>query len=97
VSDLRMPSDWRPVRDAIEAAYEVMGEPRKLNIPDRDWQLGGLVIAAYREQNCRTCAECQKLIPYRSEIVCLDCKCALHVECAPRHFWPNGRPAITKP
>ncbi len=88
-------SDWRPTRAALEAAYTAIGETHTGDLPVRDWNLATAILDAYRAQQIRICAECRKPIPYRAEIVCLDCKCALHAECAPRHFWPNGRPKQT--
>lgn len=84
--------DWRDTRDALETAYRVLGEAHPGNLPERDWKLADALKVAFIEQNQRTCAECLKPIEYRSEIVCLDCGCALHKVCAPRHFWPKGRP-----
>lgn len=83
--------DWRPTRDALDLAYIAMGETH-LNIPERDWNLATALRDAFVKQSEFTCAGCQRPIRYREEIRCLDCGAALHKECAPRHFWPNGRP-----
>ena len=84
--------DWRDTRAVLEAGYAAIGETHPGDLPERDWKLAEAMIAAFRDRARRPCAECGKMIDYRAEIVCLDCGCALHKECAPRHFWPNGRP-----
>lgn len=88
-------SDWRPTRDALEIAYGFLGEQHPGDIPERDWKLANALRDAFVEQNQYTCAECRRPIHYREEIRCLDCNAPLHKECAPRHFWPNGRPKAT--
>jgi len=85
-------SDWRPTRDALTLVYRAMGEPVPLDIPRRDWELASGLRSVFIDQHTYTCAECRKPIPYRTEITCLDCNAPLHKECAPRHFWPKGRP-----
>lgn len=89
-----MTGDWRDTRAALEIAYKAMGEDHPGNIPERDWQLAELLKNAFVEQKTYTCVECRKPIQYRTEITCLDCGAPLHKECAPRHFWPKGRPKI---
>lgn len=86
-------SDWRPTRAALELAYGVLGEPVPSNIPERDWNLTIALEHAFIDRSEWTCLECQKKIPYRQEIVCLDCGAPLHKLCAERHFWPKGRPS----
>lgn len=84
--------DWRVTRAALEAAYRATGEIHQGDLPERDWKLAEALLDAFCEGARRTCAGCGKVIEFRAEIVCLDCGCALHKECAPRHFWPKGRP-----
>lgn len=91
-SDIGMPADWTVTRRAIETAYSALGEPVPNDIPERDWRLVGLALEADRIASIRTCVECRKPIEHGVQIVCLDCHAALHEACAPRHFWPNGRP-----
>lgn len=90
-----MHGDWRDTREALQAAYLVLGEDHPGNIPDRDWKLAEALREAMIEQSQLSCVECHKPIRYRAEIVCLDCGAPLHRECAPRHFWPRGRPKET--
>ena len=85
--------DWRDIRSAIEAAYSEIGKTAGKDGIDRaDWDLVDKSIKAYRRLAERTCVNCDKPITFQCEIVCLDCSGPLHKECAPRHFWPNGRP-----
>lgn len=86
--------DWRPVRNALELAYAAIGEAHSGNLPERDWKLAEALKTAFVEQSERTCAECSRRIPYREEIVCLDCGAPLHKTCATAHFWPTGRAAL---
>lgn len=85
--------DWRDVRAALGEAYRALGEEHTGNLPERDWKLASEVIGSFRDACCSDCVECRKKIEFRCEIVCLDCGAPLHKKCAPRHFWPNGRPA----
>lgn len=87
-----MHGDWRDTRSALQIAYQAIGETHPGDIPERDWDLATALGTAFVDQRQRNCAGCQKSIPYREEIVCLDCGAPLHKECAPRHFWPKGRP-----
>ena len=90
--DRYMFGDWRSIRNAIDAAREVLGEPPAGNIPDPDWKLVGLAMT-YNDWVSRiSCINCQKKLLRYQEIRCLDCKAVLCEQCAPRHFWPNGRP-----
>jgi hypothetical protein len=84
--------DWRPIRDAIEAAYEEMGLAIPANIPKEHWNLGGLAIHFFQEQNRSSCFTCKKLVYRGDDIRCLDCKMVFCPACAEQHFWPNGRP-----
>ncbi|TBW32608.1 hypothetical protein EYW49_21970 [Siculibacillus lacustris] len=84
--------DWRDTRAVIEAAYEGIGESHPGNIPRRDWNLVERALEKFKALSGRTCGECGQPIAFRAEIVCLDCGVALHKGCAPRHFWPAGRP-----
>lgn len=84
--------DWRTTRDALEAAYKVLGEDHPGSLPERDWNLATALREAFLIRSRYTCLECHEPIRYREEIVCLDCNAPLHKDCAPRHFWPNGRP-----
>ncbi len=90
-------NDWRSTRDALERAYEAMCEVHPGDLPERDWRLAAALRDVFVEQSQRTCAECKKPIRYREEIVCLDCGAPLHKHCAPKHFWPNGRPKEARP
>jgi hypothetical protein len=84
--------DWRPIRNAIETAYREIGEEVPQTIPFRDWNLAGLAIKAYEQASLPKCVECKRKLDWPSVIRCLDCKAPLCEHCAPRHFWPNGRP-----
>jgi hypothetical protein len=85
--------DWRDTRAALEKAFEKIGEkPTETGYPKRDWDLVSEAIGAYREAQAYTCIECKSTVAYGTEIRCLDCKATLCEVCAPRHFWPNGRP-----
>lgn len=84
--------DWRPIRNAIEAAYAEMGIEVTGSIDRRDWNLIGLALNHAEFASRATCLECKERLPQHAVIRCLDCKAALCERCAPRHFWPNGRP-----
>ena len=84
--------DWRPIRNAIEAAYTELGQKVPKNIDKEIWNLVGLSIHHYSHAMQFDCAECRKSLRHGTEIRCLDCKAVLCEQCAPRHFWPNGRP-----
>ena len=90
---MSLTGDWRDTREVIEAAYADMGESHPGDIPHRDWDLVDRALVAFKLRAGRTCSQCAGPIEFRAEIVCLDCGAPLHRECAPRHFWPNGRPA----
>jgi hypothetical protein len=91
---MRSFGDWRPIRNAIEAAYREMGEDVPPSIPERDWNLAGLSITLHERASMLKCAECKEPFDnWHAVIRCLDCKAPLCERCAPRHFWPNGRPA----
>jgi hypothetical protein len=84
--------DWRPIRDAIEAAYGEMGIERGNSIDRRDWNLVGLAMNYAEFASRPACVECKKRLRQHQIIRCLDCKMPLCEACAPRHFWPDGRP-----
>lgn len=84
--------DWQPIRKAIEAAYEALGQEIGGDIPEADWNLAGLAIDAYRHETRAKCIDCRSPLWPSQTIRCLDCKAPLCERCAPRHFWPNGRP-----
>lgn len=89
--------DWRPIRDAIDAAQKALGGESFKDIPRDIWNMVGLAIS-YHEFACMpTCVECRERISHGYVIRCLDCKGALHERCAPKHFWPNGRIYPTPP
>lgn len=81
--------DWRPIRNAIEAALSVVGEPTK--IEPRDWDLVLLALHHYEWAGRPNCMGCHEPVAWHEAIRCLDCKAPLHERCAPVHFWPNGR------
>ena len=91
-------ADWRPLRDAIVAAYRVLGiEEGKDGIDRRDWNLV-LLAMSYRDHASRpTCVECREPVEWHEAIRCFDCKAPLHERCASHHFWPNGRPSESLP
>lgn len=86
--------DWRAVRKAIEQSYVAMGKQVPSSIPREDWNLVGLAIAAHAFNTRCPCAglRCEKKLYAHEVIRCLDCKAPLCEDCAPGHFWPNGRP-----
>jgi hypothetical protein len=91
---MRSFGDWRPIRNAIEAAYRELGEDVPSSIPERDWNLAGLSITLHERASMPRCTECKEPFDnWHAVIRCLDCKAPLCERCAPRHFWPNGRPA----
>lgn len=85
--------DWRPIRNAIEAAYRELGQPVPSDIPTADWNLVGVAIEQFERAARPACIECQRSLDRYEVIRCLDCKAPLCERCAPKHFWPNGRPA----
>lgn len=85
--------DWRDVRAALDLAVADVDGAKPQSHDQRDWKIAAAVVANFRAAQAFVCAECQKPLPYGQEIRCLDCKAALCEGCAPRHFWPNGRPA----
>ena len=84
--------DWRDTKAAITDAYGVIGETHKGDVPERDWKLVDAALTSYRDALQSVCIECKTVLPVKSEIRCLDCKAPLCETCAPKHFWPNGRP-----
>lgn len=82
---------WRPIRDAVDAAYVALGREPVANIPTEEWNLVGLAIDYYRHANRATCVECGSKLWAHETIRCLDCKAPLCERCAPKHFWPNGQ------
>lgn len=85
--------DWRDTRAAVEAAYKAMGLPVPASIPRHDWNLAGEAIKAYCEAQKVSCYEChgEPMTPHEW-IRCFDCNGIVCRTCAPKHFWPNGRP-----
>jgi hypothetical protein len=84
--------DWISIRAAIEAAYRALGREVPTNIPVDDWNLVGLAIEAYQHASRPSCWDCRARLWPSQIIRCLDCKAPLCERCAPKHFWPNGRP-----
>lgn len=84
--------NWQSIRAAIEAAYTALGREVPKSIPTEDWNFAGLAIDAYAHGMRSTCCECKNKLWPSETIRCLDCKAPLCEGCAPRHFWPNGRP-----
>lgn len=84
--------DWLPIRNAIDKARAELGLEALKSIPEDEWNLVGTAIEKYLEGLKAPCCECKKPIDIRHRIVCYDCKAPLCEACAPRHFWPNGRP-----
>jgi len=89
--------DWRPVRDAIEAAQRALGKTPTDDIPTDVWNLVGLAMDYHAFSSAPHCVECEKHLFRRTVIRCFDCKAPLCETCAPRHFWPNGRPTSEVP
>lgn len=89
--------DWRPVRDAIEAAQSAMGIAPTGNIDPATWNLVGLALYYHEFTSRPHCFNCQKQLRQFEVIRCLDCKASLCQVCAPGHFWPNGRPKREHP
>lgn len=83
--------DWRDTRTVLgrmEAELEMTYQEYAKTEP---WKFADLVIQHYKRLAQPVCAECRKKI-IGFDIRCLDCKATLCELCAPRHFWPNGRP-----
>lgn len=85
--------DWRPVRNAIDAAKQQLGEPQA--IEQRDWNLVVLALDHMASETRPKCISCKTRLPWHEVIRCLDCKAPLCEHCAPQHFWPNGKPRKT--
>ena len=87
---------WQSIADAIRTAYSVTGErrPDQFNedIPARDWNLIGTAIEYHADQLRPKCFNCTDPIDSGKDIRCLDCRVVFCPLCAPKHFWPNGRP-----
>lgn len=84
---------WQSIRAAADAVYEVLGKKHAGGIVTDDWNLIGLGIDAYRHQTKTSCLECEKPLWPHEIIRCLECKTPLCETCAPKHFWPKGRPS----
>ena len=84
-----MLGDWRPTRNAIDAAKALLGEPQA--IEQRDWNLVVLAHDHLTQEARPSCVNCRTRIAWHEAIRCLDCKAPLCETCAPNHFWPNGR------
>lgn len=84
--------DWQSLRNTIQTVKAVLNDPVEGSIDRKDWNFAGLCIDHFKHTSRRTCVECETLIPFQREIVCYDCEAPLCRNCAPRHFWPNGRP-----
>lgn len=88
--------DWHPVREAMTNAYSAMEVTIEGNIPTREWNLVGLALDYHRHATMSACVNCKTPLDHWLVIRCLDCKAPLCEQCAPRHFWPNGRPQKSK-
>lgn len=93
--------DWRPFRDAVEAAMKEEGiektveqtaDGRSVSIPNYVWNIGCVSILHWLEAHQPKCGDCKKVIEPGEDIRCLDCKWLMCPFCAEKHFWPNGRP-----
>jgi len=94
--------DWRPIRAALDAAYEKLG--RKFTkgggCSTADWNLAVLIYKAVEEKNAKeTCVHCQKSYLRYQTYRCFDCKATLCEYCAPEHFGPKhqGRAEVAHP
>lgn len=90
--------DWRDQRELMRRVYEAKGQKLPANLPDGEWEFFKLIMEKHREVldalTNPKCASCEKRIYSITEVIrCLDCKAPFCETCAPRHFWPNGRPA----
>jgi len=83
--------DWPPIRNAIVAAYKALGQEAPSNIPVEVWNIAGLAIDAYRHGARSHCIDCHEALWPQATIRCLDCKAPLCENCAPKHFWPDGK------
>ena len=83
---------WRPIRDAIDASYRARGLEPPRSVPKDEWNMVGLAIHFHDHAGRATCVNCRSKLWNYQTIRCLDCKAALCEQCAPKHFWPNGRP-----
>lgn len=85
-------NDWPPVRAAIEGAYRALGRETPSSIPTEEWNLVALAMDFHKHASRSACLECRTPLFRTQEIRCLDCKAVVCETCAPKHFWPNGRP-----
>ncbi len=85
--------NWKPIRKAIEEAYQALGRDKPHTIPVDEWNLVGTAINEYDEAKKEECVSCNSKLTRFETIRCLDCKAPFCELCAPAHFWPKGRPA----
>lgn len=87
-------TNWMPVKDALEYAYQKMGlEMVKTDAgakyPNLHWNLAGLVrefVVAQQDAMFGKCQACGKNVGLLDQIKCLDCGTRLCEPCAKEHF-----------
>lgn len=87
-------TNWMPVKDALEYAYQKMGlEMVKIDAgakyPNLHWNLAGLVrefVVAQQDAMFGKCQACGKSMGLLDQIKCLDCGTRLCEPCAKEHF-----------
>lgn len=87
-------TNWMPVKDALEYAYQKMGlEMVKTDAgakyPNLHWNLAGLVrefVVAQQDAMFGKCQACGKSMGLLDQIKCLDCGTRLCEPCAKEHF-----------
>ena len=87
-------TNWMPVKDALEYAYQKMGlEMVKTDAgskyPNQHWNLAGLVrefVVAQQDAMFGKCQACGKNVGLLDQIKCLDCGTRLCEPCAKEHF-----------
>lgn len=88
---INVTGDWRPIRDALEAAYKQLGRTRGSDgYLQGDWNLAVLMYeAAAMKRDTTPCIHCSKRVAWLDAFRCLDCRGVLCERCAPEHFGPK--------
>ena len=92
--------DWRPVCDALDAAFAILGRPQQSSYSTSTWNLAAVIFELAQKQISEVkCAHCGKKIHHLSAFRCFDCKATLCEYCAPSHFGPQHqqRAALAHP